>query len=128
VAPILVVDDSLINRMVVGRPLRQLGYEVTGVESGALALDALEQSPFSLILMDCNMPDMEGSTLTAEIRNRDRQVGIVGMTTDALEETRARCLEAGMDACLTRPVQADQLARAIDRWRARQDPGLAAAG
>jgi signal transduction histidine kinase/ActR/RegA family two-component response regulator/HAMP domain-containing protein len=126
--PILVVDDSLINRMVIGRALRHLGYEMMGVESGALALDALEQSRCSLVLMDCNMPDMEGATLTAEIRKRDRQVGIIGMTTDALVETRARCLEAGMDDCLTRPVQADQLGRVIERWRARHNPDLAAAG
>jgi signal transduction histidine kinase/CheY-like chemotaxis protein/HAMP domain-containing protein len=127
-APILVVDDSLINRMVIGRVLRQLGYEMTGVESGALALDALERSAFSLILMDCNMPDVDRSTFTAEIRKRDSQVGIIGMTADALEETRARCLAAGMDDCLLRPLQADQVARAIDRWRARHNPDLAAAG
>jgi signal transduction histidine kinase/ActR/RegA family two-component response regulator len=128
VAPILVVDDSLINRLVITRMLEHLGYEATSVESGALALEALERSAFSLILTDCYMPDMDGFTLTAEIRKRNRQVGIVAMTADVLEETRARCLEAGMNDCLTKPLRIERLDRMIERWLARQDVNLATAG
>jgi DNA-binding response OmpR family regulator len=86
------------------------------------------ESTFSLILIDSGLLDIDGDTLTAEIRKRDRRVGIIGMTADALEESRARCLEAGLDDCLSRPLQADQLGRVMECWRARQNPDLAAAG
>ena len=119
-AQILVVDDSPVNRLVIARMLSRLGYEATCVESGALALEALERSAFSLILTDCSMPEMDGFTLTAEIRKRDREVGIVAMTADVLEETRARCLEVGMNDCLTKPPRIERLGRAIERWIARR--------
>ena len=119
-APILVVDDSLINRLVINRMLAHLGYEVTSVESGLLALDAMERSAFSLVLTDCYMPDMDGFTLAEEIRKRDRRLPIVAMTADVLEETRARCLEVGMDDCLTKPLRIEHLARTIERLRTRE--------
>jgi len=128
VAQILVVDDSLINRLVVCRMLARLGYETTAVESGELALEALERSRFSLVLTDCYMPDMDGFTLTEEIRKRDRSVAVVAMTADVLEETRARCLEAGMDDYLTKPLRVEQLARVVERFYARERPNLATAG
>jgi CheY-like chemotaxis protein len=114
---ILVVDDSLINRLVICRMLTHLGYEVASVESGALALEAMEQSRFSLILTDCYMPEMDGFMLTQEIRKRDRDVPVLAMTADVLEETRARCLAVGMDDCLTKPLRIEQLARTIERLR-----------
>ena len=128
VAQILVVDDSLINRLVVCRMLARLGYEMAAVESGELALEALERSRFSLVLTDCYMPDMDGFTLTEEIRKRDRSVAVVAMTADVLEETRARCLEAGMDDYLTKPLRVEQLARVVERFYARERPNLATAG
>ena len=127
-APILVVDDSLINRLVINRMLVHLGYEVTSVESGLLALDAMERSAFSLVLTDCYMPDMDGFTLAEEIRKRDRRLPIVAMTADVLEETRARCLEVGMDDCLTKPLRIEHLARTIERLRTRETPTLASTG
>ena len=128
VAQILVVDDSLINRLVVCQMLARLGYETAAVESGELALEALERSRFSLVLTDCYMPDMDGFTLTEEIRKRDRSVAVVAMTADVLEETRARCLEAGMDDYLTKPLRVEQLARVVGRFYARERPNLATAG
>ena len=74
------------------------------------------------------MPEMDGFTLTEEIRKRDRQLAIVAMTADVLEETRARCLEAGMDDCLTKPLRIEHLARTIERFRARESTRLATAG
>jgi signal transduction histidine kinase/ActR/RegA family two-component response regulator/HAMP domain-containing protein len=127
-ASILVVDDSLINRLVISRMVTHLGHVATGVESGALALEALERSAFSLVLTDCYMPNMDGFTLAAEIRKRDHQVAVVAMTADVLEETRVRCVEAGMDDCLTKPLRIEQLERTIERWRSREDVGVATAG
>jgi CheY-like chemotaxis protein len=98
------------------------------VESGLLALDAMERSAFSLVLTDCYMPDMDGFTLAEEIRKRDRRVPIVAMTADVLEETRARCLDVGMDDCLTKPLRIEQLARTIERLRTRETPTLATTG
>jgi CheY-like chemotaxis protein len=118
--PILVVDDSLINRLVTSRMLRHLGYDVTSVESGAEALDVLSHETFGLILTDCYMPDMDGFTLTEEIRRRDRQVPIVAMTADVLDETRRRCLESGMNDCLTKPLRIEQLERVIQHWAGRR--------
>jgi two-component system CheB/CheR fusion protein len=114
--PILVVDDSLINRLVTSRMLKHLGYDVTSVESGAQALDVLSQESFGLILTDCYMPDMDGFSLTEEIRRSDRQVPIVAMTADVLDETRGRCLASGMNDCLTKPLRIEQLERVIQRW------------
>jgi hypothetical protein len=113
---ILIVDDALINRLVSGRMLAHLGYEVTSVESGALALDALDATAFSLILTDCYMPDMDGFQLTQEIRRHDPRVPIIAMTADVLEETRERCLACGMDDYLTKPLQLEQLEQALARW------------
>jgi CheY-like chemotaxis protein len=124
--PILVVDDSLINRLVTARMLAHLGYEVSCVESGALALQALERSSFSMILTDCYMPDLDGFALTAEVRGRDRRLPIVAMTADVLEETRRRCLESGMNDCVTKPLRIEQLQRVVQYWTAPRGADLAA--
>ena len=71
---------------------------------------------FALVLTDCYMPDMDGFTLAEEIRRRDRQLPIVAMTADVLDETRRRSLESGMSDCLTKPLRMEQLERVIERW------------
>ncbi|MFN8635235.1 MAG: ATP-binding protein [Chloroflexota bacterium] len=125
--PILVVDDSLINRLVTSRMVAHLGYEAIEVESGSEALAVLKRSAVSLILTDCYMPDMDGVTLTNEIRKRGQTVPIVAMTADVLDETRRRCLDGGMDECLTKPLRVEHLRRVIQRFVAARDASLTAA-
>jgi signal transduction histidine kinase/ActR/RegA family two-component response regulator len=126
--PILIVDDSLINRLVTARMLMHLGHEVVSVESGARALEALQRSSYSLILTDCYMPDMDGFTLAEEIRARDRRVPIIAMTADVLEQTRQQCLRSGMNDCLTKPLRIELLERVVERWQAGHDADLAPVG
>jgi signal transduction histidine kinase/CheY-like chemotaxis protein/HAMP domain-containing protein len=126
--PILIVDDSLINRLVTSRMLTHLGYEVMSVESGASALAALNRDEIALILTDCYMPDMDGFTLAEEIRRRDHDVPIIAMTADVLDETYARCLASGMNDCLTKPLRIEQLGQALQRWGIAGRPTIAAAG
>jgi CheY-like chemotaxis protein len=125
---ILVVDDSLINRLVTSRMLTHLGYEVTSVESGADALAVLDRTAVALILTDCYMPEMDGFALTEEIRRRDQDVPIIAMTADVLDETRGRCLASGMNDCLTKPLRIEQLERALRRWGLAGQTTIAAAG
>jgi signal transduction histidine kinase/CheY-like chemotaxis protein len=128
VAPVLVVDDSLINRLVTGRMLKHLGYQVVSVESGAAALAALKDATFSIILTDCYMPDMDGFTLTEQIRAQGRSIPILAMTADVQDETRDRCLLSGMNACLTKPARIEQVQRALEQWLAHSDARLAPTG
>jgi CheY-like chemotaxis protein len=123
---VLIVDDSLINRLVTSRMLAHLGHEVASAESGAQALDLLARDSFDLILTDCYMPEMDGFELAARIRRRDRAVPILAMTADVLEETRARCLAAGMNDCLTKPLRMDDLERALETWGAARSGPLTA--
>jgi signal transduction histidine kinase/ActR/RegA family two-component response regulator/HAMP domain-containing protein len=116
---VLVVDDALINRLVTGRMLTHLGYEVMVVESGAEALAALEQTTFSMILTDCYMPEMDGFTLAERIRANDPQIPILAMTADVLDATRARCMAAGMNDFLTKPLRIELLRRVVEQWRVR---------
>lgn len=115
---ILVVDDSEPNRIVTRRQIESLGFSVETVESGQEALDAIEQKEYALILMDCQMPVMDGLATTAAIRARDgsdRHTRIVALTANAMAGERARCLQLGMDDYLTKPIRLEQLATALDR-------------
>jgi len=125
VGPVLVVDDSLINRLVTGRMLEHLGYQVISVESGEAALAALADRTFSIILTDCFMPEMDGFTLAEQIRAQGRSIPILAMTADVMDETRQRCLLSGMNECLTKPARIELLRRALDHWLAQSAAHLA---
>jgi len=114
---ILVVDDNLVNRKVAQRQLERLGYLVDVVEGGKSALAMMSDALYPVVLMDCEMPEMDGYATTAEIRRRDsgrRQTTIIAMTADALEGARERCLLSGMDDYIAKPVTLESLAAVLE--------------
>ncbi|PRA71755.1 hybrid sensor histidine kinase/response regulator [Pseudomonas sp. MYb187] len=116
---ILVVDDLSASRMVLSQQLEFLGHRVLAVDSGQAALEAWQAERFDVLLSDCNMPGMSGCALTRTIRQREAQllrppIPIVGCTANAMKEERARCLDAGMDELLVKPVSLDRLSALID--------------
>jgi two-component system, sensor histidine kinase and response regulator len=117
---ILVVEDNLINQTVTEHQLRKIGYRSAVAAGGAEALETLAKTSYDLILMDCMMPGLDGFETTAEIRRREEQAGrytpIVAMTANALEGDREKCLEAGMDDYLSKPVKLDQMTAVLDHW------------
>jgi PAS domain S-box-containing protein len=115
---ILVAEDNSVNQRLAARLLEREGHSVTIAGSGQEALDALERQQFDLILMDVQMPHLDGLQATARIRERERgsghRVPIVAMTAQAAESDRVRCLESGMDAYVTKPVHVPDLMRMIE--------------
>jgi CheY-like chemotaxis protein len=98
--------------------LERLGYRADVAGTGTAALTAMMTTPYDVIMMDCHMPDMDGYQVTASIRSREtgRRVPIVALTGRAQAGDRERCLEAGMDDYLTKPLQFNQLADTLRRW------------
>jgi signal transduction histidine kinase/ActR/RegA family two-component response regulator len=116
---ILIVEDNPVNQVVAARALRTLGYAPDVASSGEAALEALRQHPFDLILMDCQMPGMDGYQTATEIRRREagrRRTPIVAMTANNVDGDRERCAAAGMDDYLSKPFRIAALERALRRW------------
>ena len=114
---ILLAEDSLVNQKLAVALLQRLGHEVIIADNGAQAVRAVERGTFDVILMDIQMPEMDGLEATAAIRARQRQTGehtpIIAMTAHALKGDRERCLEAGMDSYLAKPIRPQELQRAL---------------
>jgi CheY-like chemotaxis protein len=116
---VLVVDDNAINRKVASALLQRLGLSVELAESGQQALDLLASTPVDLVLMDLQMPDLDGAATTRALRLREAggsRTPVIALTASALPEELASCLAAGMDATLTKPVQLRELRRMLGRW------------
>ncbi|MET0693452.1 MAG: response regulator [Propionibacteriaceae bacterium] len=121
---VLVVEDNHLNQLVAEGALARLGYEVHSVANGAEALDAIATMAFSAVLMDCHMPLMDGFDATAEVRRRESsgpRTPIIAMTAAASTEDRRRCLEAGMDDYVSKPIDLMALRALMDRWVHRAD-------
>jgi len=116
---ILLAEDNTINQMVAVDTLAILGYQVDIARNGLEALELAGTKPYLAILMDCQMPKMDGYTATTELRHREnpnRHIPIIAMTAGALTEDKQRCIAAGMDDYLAKPIDPDQLQAALDRW------------
>ncbi len=116
---VLLAEDNLVNQKVALVMLRKLGIEADLAATGIEALDALVGVSYDLVLMDCQMPEMDGYEATRRIRERERgsrRLPVVAMTASAMVGDRERCLEAGMDDHIPKPVRMDALQRALLRW------------
>jgi PAS domain S-box-containing protein len=120
-ADILVAEDNVINQRVATALIERRGYRAGVVSNGQEALDALLRQSYALVLMDCQMPVMDGFEATREFRKREsqaRRTPVIAMTAHAMSGDRERCIAAGMDDYLSKPVLPEDLDRIFERWLA----------
>ena len=110
---ILVVDDHPINRRLLADQLGSLGYQCKTANDGVDALNVISKNAIDIVLSDVNMPNMDGYRLTQRIRQLGLTLPVVGVTANALAEEKQRCLESGMDSCLSKPVTLDVLKQTL---------------
>jgi CheY-like chemotaxis protein len=111
-------EDNAVNQKLAMRLLDRLGYQADLAENGREAITALERAPYDVVLMDVQMPEMDGLEATREIRRRRlgaNNLHIIAMTANAMQGDRELCIEAGMDDYLSKPINRDDLARALDK-------------
>jgi signal transduction histidine kinase/DNA-binding response OmpR family regulator len=127
---VLVAEDNVINQKVIARMLEKLGIRCDVAANGREAVEMVGMLPYDLVFMDCRMPEMNGLEAAVEIRRREdpsRRVTIVAMTAQATVESRAECMESGMDEFVTKPVVIEELIdvltrRVLTRWTVPSDP------
>jgi CheY-like chemotaxis protein len=117
---ILVAEDNSVNQKLVAKLLEKLGYQVHLATNGSEAVQALSQGPFAAVLMDCQMPEMDGLEATAQIRQLEKEnathTPIIAVTAHAMKGDKDRCLAAGMDDYVTKPINPQELKKALARW------------
>ena len=122
---ILVVEDNESNRLVASAMLKQLGQTPEFATNGLEAVEAVRRNQYDLVIMDCQMPVLDGMEATRRIRleqtERNPRLPIIAMTASALQEERTQCLESGMDDFISKPVMIDDLSTALRKWSVRAD-------
>jgi CheY-like chemotaxis protein len=123
---ILLAEDNAINQRLATRLLEKRGHKVEVTATGREALTMLEEAPFDVVLMDVQMPDMDGLQATALIRERESRLGmhtpIIALTAHTMKGDRERCLSAGMDDFITKPVNAVELIAVVEATAAASAP------
>jgi two-component system, sensor histidine kinase and response regulator len=132
---VLVAKDNVVNQKVAVRMLENLGYRVDVARDGLQALEALSQAPYAAVLMDVQMPQMDGYEAAREIRRREDERGserchtpIIAMTANALRGDREKALAAGMNDYVSKPVSSEELDTVLQRWTSQEVPGPAVSG
>ena len=128
---ILVVEDNVINQKVAAGQLRILGYECDIIATGTAAIEAMRRNPYDLILLDCQMPEMDGYEVALTIRRmetKERRIPIVAMTAHTGEGEREKCIAAGMDEFVTKPVSTQRLGQVLARWLGTREAEIIDAG
>jgi two-component system, sensor histidine kinase and response regulator len=123
---VLLVDDNLVNRTIGAKQLSALGYTGTIADDARQGLEVVSSGGCDVVLMDCEMPEMDGYQAVAEIRRREgsaQHTVVIALTAHATEDDRGKCLDAGMDDYLSKPVKLDVLAEKLDTW-VRDRPNL----
>lgn len=127
---VLLAEDNIVNQEVATNMLELLGCEVTIANNGREALQALGQSAYDVVLMDCQMPEMDGFAATAALRQSEEgtlhHTTIIALTANAMEGDQQRCLAAGMDDYLSKPFTQEKLQIVLRRWAKKTKPALAA--
>jgi PAS domain S-box-containing protein len=124
---VLVAEDNAVNQKLMARLLEKRGHHVKVVANGLEALESLEQGSYDLVLMDMQMPQLDGFEATCELRKREKQTGlhtpIIALTAHAMKGDRERCLEAGMDGYLAKPIRAQELDDLLGNYMALRAAG-----
>jgi CheY-like chemotaxis protein len=126
---LLLAEDNAINQKVAVHLLRKLGWAADVAPDGKSACELVQKHKYELILMDCQMPVIDGYTATSLIRSSEvsgttARTPIIALTANAMEGERERCLGAGMDDYIAKPLQLDSLRRVLDRWSREDTDGV----
>jgi CheY-like chemotaxis protein len=119
---ILVAEDNLVNQKVAIRLLERLGYRPNVVSNGLEAVEAVRRQDYDLVLMDIQMPEMDGLEAARCIVSSGRHPHLIALTANVLNDDREECLEAGMDDFLEKPLDLDTLRRALERCVGEREP------
>ena len=114
-------EDNPVNRKVAQRQLKKIGYDADLAENGLQVLEAVRKERYDVILMDCQMPEMDGYEATRKLRAQGCSAWIVAMTANAMQGDREQCLAAGMDDYVTKPIRVEALVEALHNVTPRHD-------
>jgi two-component system sensor histidine kinase/response regulator len=125
---ILIAEDNPVNQLLLTRLLEKRGHSVKVAANGRLALESAAKVSYDLLLMDVQMPEMDGMEATRVLRERESKTAthltVIGVTAHAMAGDRERCLQAGMDGYLTKPIRPTELGELLDRLVAARGPKL----